>query len=94
VDAITELALESIPVEQGHEELEIFIIAIMGCGCEQKKKASEPRGKLTKAILMPAAKAKGYGDLSSIDPDNSSPGSYGDWLRLSMEEFARLDIGP
>ena len=38
---------------------------------------------------MPAARAKGYGDLSSIDPDNSSPGSFGDWLRLSMEEVRK-----
>jgi len=42
-----------------------------------------------KKILMPAARAKGYGDLSSIDPDNSSPGSFGDWLRLSMEEVRK-----
>jgi hypothetical protein len=42
-----------------------------------------------KNILMPAAKAKGYKDLSSIDPDNSSPGSFGDWLRLSMDEIRK-----
>ena len=42
-----------------------------------------------KKILMPVARAKGYGDLSSIDPDNSSPGSFGDWLRLSMEEIRK-----
>ncbi len=40
-----------------------------------------------KKILMPAAMSKGYGDLSSIDPDNSSPGSFGNWLRRSMEEI-------
>ncbi len=40
-----------------------------------------------KKILMPAARDKGYGDLSSIDPDNISPGSFGDWLRRSMEEI-------
>jgi len=42
-----------------------------------------------KNILMPAAEAKGYKDLSSIDPDNSSPGSFGDWLRLSMDEIRK-----
>jgi hypothetical protein len=40
-------------------------------------------------ILMHAAKALGYGDLSSMDPDNTSPGSFGDWLRLSMEEIQK-----
>jgi hypothetical protein len=40
-----------------------------------------------KNILMPAASAKGYKDLSSIDPDNISPGSFGEWLRLSREEI-------
>jgi hypothetical protein len=42
-----------------------------------------------KKILMPAARAKGYGDLSSIDPDNSSPGSFRNWFRLSMEEIRK-----
>jgi hypothetical protein len=40
-----------------------------------------------KNILMPAAEAKGYKDLSSLDPDNSLPGSFGHWLRLSMDEI-------
>ena len=38
-------------------------------------------------ILMPAAKSKGYSDLSSIDPENNSPGKFGSWLRLSMMEL-------
>lgn len=40
-------------------------------------------------ILMPAARQKGYDDLESIDPDNTSPGSFGDWLRLSSAEIAK-----
>ena len=46
-----------------------------------------------KNILMPAARAKGYKDLSSIDPDNSSPGSFGEWLRLSMNEIRLAGYG-
>jgi hypothetical protein len=42
-----------------------------------------------KNILMPAARQKGYSDLQSLDPDNKSPGSFGDWLRLSLAEIAR-----
>ena len=38
-------------------------------------------------ILMPAAKSKGYSDLSSMDPENNSPGKFGSWLRLSMMEL-------
>jgi len=38
-------------------------------------------------ILMPAAKSKGYSDLSSMDPENNSPGKFGNWLRLSMMEL-------
>jgi hypothetical protein len=38
-------------------------------------------------ILMPAAKEKGYSDLSSMDPENNSPGKFGSWLRLSMTEL-------
>jgi hypothetical protein len=42
-----------------------------------------------KNILMPAARQKGYNDLKSMDPDNTSPGSFGDWLRLSSAEIAQ-----
>ncbi len=43
-------------------------------------------------ILMPAAKSKGYSDLSSMDPDNNSPGKFGNWLRLSMMELRGAGI--
>lgn len=46
-----------------------------------------------KKILMPVARAKGYVDLSSIDPDNRMPGSFGNWLRLSMEEIRKAGYG-
>lgn len=42
-----------------------------------------------KNILMPSARLKGYDDLESMDPDNTSPGSFGDWLRLSSAEIAQ-----
>ncbi len=42
-----------------------------------------------KNILMSAAQAQGYSDLSSIDPDYISPRSFGDWLGLSMDEIRR-----
>jgi len=38
-------------------------------------------------ILMKVAELKGYGDLSSMDPDNTNSGSFGNWLRLSMNEI-------
>ena len=36
---------------------------------------------------MPTAKSLGYSDLSSMDPENNSPGKFGSWLRLSMMEL-------
>jgi hypothetical protein len=42
-----------------------------------------------KDILMPAAREKGYDDLESLDPDNTSPGSFGEWLRLSLAEIQK-----
>jgi len=42
-----------------------------------------------KYILMKVAELKGYGDRSSMDPDNLNPGSFGNWLRLSMNEIIR-----
>jgi hypothetical protein len=42
-----------------------------------------------KNILMPAAREKGYDDLESMDPDNVSSGSFGDWLRLSSAEIQK-----
>ncbi|MEM3590678.1 MAG: DUF362 domain-containing protein [Candidatus Bathyarchaeia archaeon] len=43
----------------------------------------------TKYILLEVARRKGYSGLSSIDPDNTERGSFGYWLRLSMEEIRR-----
>jgi len=42
-----------------------------------------------KYILMKVAELNGYTDLSSMDPDNLSPGSFGNWLSLSMNEIVR-----
>ena len=39
----------------------------------------------TKNILLPCARANGYSDLQSIDPDNTQSRSFGDWLRSSMK---------
>jgi hypothetical protein len=41
---------------------------------------------------MPAAQSNGYSDLSSMDPDNNSPGKFGNWLRLSMMELRGAGI--
>jgi hypothetical protein len=45
-----------------------------------------------KHILMPVARYKGYSDTSSMDPDSRASGSFGDWLRRSMEELNRAGI--
>ncbi|MEM1582510.1 MAG: DUF362 domain-containing protein [Candidatus Bathyarchaeia archaeon] len=42
-----------------------------------------------KHVLLEIARQKGYNGLSSIDPDNTERGSFGYWLRLSMEEIKR-----
>jgi len=42
-----------------------------------------------KNILIPAARQKGYSDMQSMDPDNKSPGSFGDWLHLSSSEIVK-----
>jgi len=43
----------------------------------------------SKHILVQTAKMKGYGGTDSMDPDNTASGSFGHWLRLSMEEIVR-----
>jgi uncharacterized protein (DUF362 family) len=40
-----------------------------------------------KHILLEVARRKGYSGLNSMDPDNAERGSFGYWLRLSMEEI-------
>jgi len=42
-----------------------------------------------KYILMKVAELEGYSDLSTMDPDNTNRGSFGSWLRLSMDEITR-----
>lgn len=43
----------------------------------------------SKYILMQVASKLGYRDLSSMDPDDVSGRSFGNWLRLSMNELLR-----
>jgi len=40
-----------------------------------------------KYILMQVAELKGYSGRSSMDPDTLNAGSFGSWLRLSMDEM-------
>lgn len=42
-----------------------------------------------KHILLQAAQNAGYTATSSMDPDNMSTSSFGQWLRLSMQELNR-----
>jgi hypothetical protein len=42
-----------------------------------------------KRILMQASRNKGYSDTTTMDPDNLAQGSFGHWLRLSMDEINR-----
>jgi uncharacterized protein (DUF362 family) len=42
-----------------------------------------------KSILLPAARKLGYSDTASLDPDLGTKGSFGDWLRLSLQELRK-----
>jgi uncharacterized protein (DUF362 family) len=41
----------------------------------------------SKHILLQVARIKGYAGTSSMDPDYAASGSFGRWLRLSMQEI-------
>jgi uncharacterized protein (DUF362 family) len=43
----------------------------------------------SKNVLMQTAQLKGYEDPSEMDPDNDKPGSFGDWLKISMGELRK-----
>ena len=42
-----------------------------------------------KYILLQASQNKGYSNTTSMDPDNLTQRSFGQWLRLSMDEINR-----
>jgi len=42
-----------------------------------------------KYVLLQTASLRGYTRTSPMDPDNTESGSFGEWLRLSMEEIKR-----
>jgi hypothetical protein len=42
-----------------------------------------------KNILMPTAQAEGNRRYTSMNPDGTEPGTFGYWLRLSMEELRK-----
>jgi hypothetical protein len=43
----------------------------------------------SKNVLIPAAKAAGSNRFSSMSPDGKEPGTFGYWLRLSMNELVK-----
>ena len=43
----------------------------------------------SKYVLCQLAQERGFQDLYMLDPDYTSPGFFGSWLRLSMEELVR-----
>jgi hypothetical protein len=43
----------------------------------------------SKNVLMPAARDIGNRRASSMDPNGREPGTFGYWLRLSMEELQK-----
>ncbi len=42
-----------------------------------------------KYILLQVARIRGYSGTSSFDPSNNAEGSFGNWLRLSLEEIRK-----
>ena len=46
-----------------------------------------------KHILSAVCEANEWGEMSSMDPDNTQSGEFGDWLRLSMEELNAAGYG-
>ena len=42
-----------------------------------------------KHILLQTSHRKGYSNVTSIDPDNTTSPSFGQWLRLSMPEISK-----
>ncbi len=43
----------------------------------------------SKNILLQTARKNGYTDISSMDPNNTSSGSFASWLRYSMQEIIK-----
>lgn len=43
----------------------------------------------TKHVLMQAAQNLSFKALSTIDPDNTPSGSFGEWLKLSLQEIKK-----
>ena len=41
MDAVAETPLETVAVQQGHEELEVRVLAVVRCGRHQEKVARE-----------------------------------------------------
>ncbi len=50
--AIAEPSFEAVAVEQGHEELEVLVFAVMGGGRQQQEMSHQPRQPLTQAVAF------------------------------------------
>ena len=52
VHAVAKAPFKTIPIEQGHEELEIFFLAIVGGGGHQQKVAGQGREQLSQLVAL------------------------------------------
>jgi hypothetical protein len=52
VHAVAELALEAVAVEQRHEELEVFLLAVVGRGRHQQEVTCQGREQLAEAVAL------------------------------------------
>ena len=52
VDAVAELALETVAVEQGHEELEVRLLAVVRRGGQQQEVAGQRREQLAEPVAL------------------------------------------
>ena len=55
VYAVAELALEAVAVEQGHEELEVFLFAVVGGGSHEEEVTGQVGEQLAEAVALGVA---------------------------------------
>ena len=52
VDAVAKTALEAVTVQQRHEELKVFLLAVVRCGRHQQEVARQGRQQLPEAVTL------------------------------------------
>ena len=92
MDAVAELALEAVAVEQGHEELEVGLLAVVRRGGQQQEMPGQRREQLAEPValgVLDLVAEVGGAELVGFVADDQVPVGL---LELGLDIFVAAEL--